>query len=101
MSQGQFHQQRDALIQLLNDDNARYQMQSGTGDSFGPAPQAPDIQSLWRQAGDMVAGGWRNPLLGGMAGDVHPSAMGRNLQSPYPRGPNGGAILPDGREVWF
>ena len=65
MEPAQFSNQRDALIQLLNDDNARYQMQSGIGQRPGAAPQSPDIASLWSQAGDMVNDGWRNPLTGG------------------------------------
>lgn len=62
MSPDQFYQQRDALIQLLNDDNARYQMQSGVGPGPGSGFQAPDFGAMWSQAGNMVQQGWKNPF---------------------------------------
>lgn len=77
MDPAQFYNQRDALIQLLNDDNARYQVQSGVGNQFGPPPRAPDIASLWGKAGNMVNDGWRNPLTGGF-----PMAGQQQMQPP-------------------
>lgn len=64
MSQDAFIQQRDALIQLLNDDNARYQMQSGVGPGPGSGFQTPDFGAMWSQAGNMVQQGWKNPFAG-------------------------------------
>jgi hypothetical protein len=65
MEPTQFYNQRDALIQLLNQQNAQFMPYSGVGRTPGPVPSAPDIGSLWGQAGDMVNDGWRNPLTGG------------------------------------
>lgn len=62
MDPSQFYKQRDALIQLLNDDNAQYQPYSGMRAAPGPAPRAPDVGALWGMAGDMVNSGWTNPF---------------------------------------
>lgn len=64
MDPGQFYAQRDALIQLLNDDNARYQRQSGAGAGPGSGFKKPDFAALWSQAGNMVKQGWQNPFSG-------------------------------------
>lgn len=63
----QFYPQRDAFIQRLNEERGRQAAQSGV---YGPgqAPQfyqpSRDFGALWGQAGDMVRGGWTNPLAG-------------------------------------
>jgi hypothetical protein len=62
MEPTQFYNQRDALIQLLNQQNAQYMPYSGVSRTPGPVPSAPDIGSLWGQAGDMVGQGWQNPF---------------------------------------
>jgi len=62
MEPTQFYNQRDALIQLLNQQNAQFMPYSGVSRTPGPVPSAPDIGSLWGQAGGMVGQGWQNPF---------------------------------------
>ncbi len=50
--------QRDALIQNINDRDFQYMAGMEQG------PQQYDFGGMWRQAGDMVADGWQNPLAG-------------------------------------
>jgi hypothetical protein len=50
--------QRDAFIQNINDRDFQYMAGMEQG------PQQYDFGGMWRQAGDMVADGWQNPLAG-------------------------------------
>jgi hypothetical protein len=63
----QFFAQRDAFIQRLNEERGRQSAQSGVY-GRGEAPQfyqpSRDFGAMWGQAGDMVRGGWANPLAG-------------------------------------
>lgn len=62
--------QRDAFIQRINDTMAGYQSNQGVYQGEGAPPpswgQPPQFNfpQLWREAGQMVSNGWRNPLLG-------------------------------------
>ena len=49
--------QRDALIQLINEQSLPYYMGQ-------PGQFRPNLQELWGQAGNMVSNGWANPLAG-------------------------------------
>ena len=50
--------QRDAMIEMLNRQMLPYQMGQQQGrPSF-------NLPAMWQQAGDMVQGGWTNPLAG-------------------------------------
>lgn len=69
-NQGANYPQRDAFIQRINDTMGGYQANQGVyqGDgapppSWGRPPQF-NFPQLWNQAGQMVASGWTNPLLG-------------------------------------
>lgn len=67
MAPQDFTAQRDAFIQRLNDERSKQAAQSGV---YYPneIPQFyqpnRDFGSLWKQAGDMVNDGWKNPLAG-------------------------------------
>lgn len=54
----QFYGQRDAFIQNINQAKQPFAM--------NPAAGRPlmDFGNMWNQAGDMVQGGWQNPLAG-------------------------------------
>ena len=55
------NQQQAAMVQLLNQHNAPL---SFFGNALGMdmGPQTPDMQSMLKQAQQMVAGGWQNPM---------------------------------------
>lgn len=56
---GQYIAQRDAFIQRINE--ARRPLSSQNSQQMRPNR---DYRAMWSQAGDMVAGGWKNPLAG-------------------------------------
>jgi hypothetical protein len=62
--------QRDAFVSNINDTMAGYQANQGTYLGAGAPPptwgQTPQFNfpAMWQQAGNMVQGGWKNPLLG-------------------------------------
>lgn len=56
---GAYINQRDAFIQTLND--SRRRMSSQNTQQMQPNR---DYRAMWSQAGDMVRGGWQNPLAG-------------------------------------
>ena len=60
MDPSQAFDQRAAFVQSINDARAPFAEAVGNGYS-GPPPQR-DFGQMWSQAGDMVAGGWQNPL---------------------------------------
>jgi hypothetical protein len=60
MDPSQAFAQRAAFVQSINDARAPFAEAVGNGYS-GPPPQR-DFGQMWSQAGDMVAGGWQNPL---------------------------------------
>jgi hypothetical protein len=94
MDPSQAFAQRDAFVQSIN--AARSPFAEAVGSGYrGPPPQR-DLGQLWSQAGDMVKGGWQNPLgydamIGRLAsqapgaqvgiayGDITPDAIGRPL----------------------
>lgn len=55
---GQFYGQRDAFIQNINQAKQPFAMNPAAG-----RPKM-DFGGMWNQAGDMVQGGWQNPLAG-------------------------------------
>ena len=76
----QAYGQRDAFVQSINNFKAPYAAQFPmTG---APPPKMP-VNQLWGQAGDMVQGGWQNPLSGLMptAGKFM-APPGSNVQPP-------------------
>lgn len=90
-----YGQQQDMIGNLLNRLG-----QQNQGTYLGPgnpppsffAPPTFNPQEMWGQAGGMP------PIQAGALMDWRPSATPRPQYQP---GPNGGALLPDGREVWF
>lgn len=67
MAPNDFVAQRDAFIQRLNEERGKLSAQAGVyGNSDKPNFYRPsrDFGALWRQAGDMVKDGWKNPLAG-------------------------------------
>lgn len=63
----QFASQQSALIQRLNEERGRQAAQSGVY-AAAEIPQfyqpSRDFAAMWGQAGNMVQGGWTNPLAG-------------------------------------
>jgi hypothetical protein len=67
MSPQQNMAQRDAFIQRLNDARTPVAAAAGVynqGMAPTPPPLNRDFASMWSQAGNMVANGWTNPLIG-------------------------------------
>lgn len=67
MAPNDFVAQRDAFIQRLNEERGKLSAQAGVyGNNDKPNFYRPsrDFGALWKQAGDMVKDGWKNPLAG-------------------------------------
>ena len=73
---------RDAFVNQVNRTRNPFAQQWGQGNT---TPQAMDFDTLMRQAGDAVQGGWANPFTQGQAQPVMPQDQG----TPY-----GGAPRP-------
>ena len=73
MDPSQAFDQRAAFVQSINDARTPFAEAAGNG-YRGPPPQR-DFGQMWSQAGDMVAGGWQNPLgLDAMMGRLAPQS---------------------------
>lgn len=92
--------QRDALMQQINANNARYALAGGFGVDIGP-PQF-DYGNAWQRAQDAVAGGWMNPFTQYFDQATSPPAFlgGFGPQPMYnPYAPSFGGPMPFGPQA--